>query len=706
MVAKKYEMTISRMTVDKLGVKLYDRVSAVIAELVANGYDADAKTVTIEAPMGVYLASSKKGKIKDLGYEIVVSDDGCGMSPDVINSFYLTIGSERRNDPKRGNRSKKYKRLVMGRKGVGKLAPFGICNQIEVISSGGNKVKGKDKNGNDAKGYKTAHLILKRDKIQKDDSSPYPPDVGPLDEVVQPIRGTRIIMKQFNRRQVPDMESFSRQLSQRFGISSPDWKIKLINTNSDGKSGKTKLTVGAFDVDTMLGTRINFAGTSSVAVDKIKKAKFSAKTNDEALSDVEAGFEHNDKFYPVNGWMAYAKQPYRDELMAGVRIYCRGKIVAQTNAFDIKSGFTGEYNIRSYLVGELHADWLDEDEDLIQTDRRDILWSDDLGQAFGEWGRKTIKEIAKMSRKPMRKKAWEKFIEVSNIEEKIKKAYPGEKWKSVRHETYEIAKLIGTRLQEEEILREEYVDSLVKLILMIGPHFQLDKALNEAATESSGILGAINAILQTVRVAELSSYGAIVEKRIKVITRVSELIHSDNATEPELQDLIEGAPWLINPQWSLITFNQRLDTFKKSFENFYERRTGQKISLTDFSEGKKRPDFILTNNGSILQIIEIKKPRHDLNNDEWERIQTYIDQMEAFLNDDGNKQFRDIYNDFNITLVCDRQKLSGSHLNSYKAYVEKKKLNHITWDSFVGRTKNMHGEFLEEAERQKRIKVK
>ena len=38
----RYRMTISRMTIDKLGVKLYDKVSAVIAELVANAYDADA----------------------------------------------------------------------------------------------------------------------------------------------------------------------------------------------------------------------------------------------------------------------------------------------------------------------------------------------------------------------------------------------------------------------------------------------------------------------------------------------------------------------------------------------------------------------------------------------------------------------------------------------------------------------------------------
>ncbi|HEU4683617.1 MAG TPA: hypothetical protein VFS39_03845, partial [Nitrospira sp.] len=53
---KKYVMTISRLTVDKLGVKLYDRVSAVIAEVVANSYDADATEVIITAPMGETLA--------------------------------------------------------------------------------------------------------------------------------------------------------------------------------------------------------------------------------------------------------------------------------------------------------------------------------------------------------------------------------------------------------------------------------------------------------------------------------------------------------------------------------------------------------------------------------------------------------------------------------------------------------------------------
>ena len=45
----------------------------------------------------------------------------------------------------------------MGRKGIGKLAPFGICRLIEVISSGGPHVDGK--------GYLTTHFLLDYNKI-------------------------------------------------------------------------------------------------------------------------------------------------------------------------------------------------------------------------------------------------------------------------------------------------------------------------------------------------------------------------------------------------------------------------------------------------------------------------------------------------------------------------------------------------------------
>ena len=703
MPENKYRMTISRLTVDKLGVKLYDRVSAVIAELVANGYDADAEAVTVEAPMGTYLATISQGVVTDGGYTITVRDDGSGMTPDVINPFYLKVGGERRTDPKRGNKSPKYGRLVMGRKGVGKLAPFGICNRIEVISSGGSEVEGSDELGNAATGYLTAHFVMKRDAILSDDDDEYPPDLGRLDGTVQPTRGTTIVMSEFNKRRVPDLKDFNRQLAQRFGVKSTSWEIKLVDTNLVPGSADSEVTVGGFDIDTMPSTRISLEGPTSESVDHSRKTEFHVV--DEAGNDVpgvEAGFTYSDgRYYPLLGWVAYAKESYRDELMAGVRIYCRGKIAAQTSLFNRKSGFTGEFNIRSYLVGELHADWLDEDEDLIQTDRRDILWSDGLGQDLEDWGRKVVTLIGTKSREPLKKKIWEQFLEAGDVERRIESTYPGERWRGIRDTSFKMAKLMGERLRQDEVKDNDYVASLVQLSLMLGPHVELDEALREAASEENAPIGVMAKILGTARVAELSSYGTIAEKRVKVIEKIIGFTDSSETDELELQDSLFEAPWLINPLWSPITANQSLSTLRKQFVKFLKEQTGLEVSLERFSESKKRPDFVLSSNDFGLQIIEIKAPKHKLTNTEWDRVQVYIDQMQAFLDADGNQEFRAVFKRFTVTIVCDGIRLTGAQAKAFESYRRDNEVEHITWASFLRRTRRMHQEFIDEAERQR-----
>lgn len=709
MASVKYEMSISRMTVDKLGVKLYDRVSAVIAELVANGYDADATEVTIEAPMGVYLASLSRGQVQDSGHTIRVSDNGCGMAPEVVNSFYLKVGAERRKDPARGDRSKKFARRVMGRKGVGKLAPFGICNTIEVISSGGDLVDGVDEHGNAAHGYRTAHFTMRRSDILSDKDENYHPTPGPLDDTVQPKSGSTFIMSHFIRRMVPDMASFSRQLAQRFGMATANWSIRLVDSNlAPGTEGQ-KAEVGGFKIDTMPNTKVMLDGSTTEAVDLSRRSEFRATGEDgQPVPGAEAGFVHADgRFYPVTGWIAYAKEPYRDELMAGIRIYCRGKIAAQTPVFNRKSGFTGEYNVRSYLVGELHADWLDEEEDLIQTDRRDILWSDDLGQAFEKWGQGMVALLGTKSREPLKKKVWEEFLETGDVMNRIESAYPGTHWKSVRDTTIKIAKMMGERLRPGEARDAEHVESLVQLSLMLGPHVQLDEALKEAASDDRAPIAVMATILRTARVAELSSYGMIAEKRVQVIERVIQLKDDGASLEQALQESIEEAPWLINPLWSPITANQSLSTLKSEFEKFFKKETGESIKLNNFDqkEKSKRPDFVLSADDFGLKIIEIKKPDHKLKNAEWDRIQVYIEQMDKFLNHAGHEEFKKIYKGFTVSLVCDEIGLTGAQLKAFDSYRSERTVEHITWTAFLRRTQHMHKEFLAEAERQRKLAV-
>src|SRR5215218_9772913 len=95
----KYTMTLSLNLLNHLGINLYSNVPAVLSEVVANSWDADAESVDI---------------VIDKHYgSIVITDDGHGMDLDDINGKYLTVGYRRRDPGNQGAKSPKG-RDVMG----------------------------------------------------------------------------------------------------------------------------------------------------------------------------------------------------------------------------------------------------------------------------------------------------------------------------------------------------------------------------------------------------------------------------------------------------------------------------------------------------------------------------------------------------------------------------------------------------------------
>ena len=342
---------------------MYDRVSAVIAELIANAYDADATTVSITLPFGKYLAKREDdGETVDLGYEVTILDNGIGMLSNEVNAYYLKVGINRRTI--RGETTKKG-RPVLGRKGIGKLAPFGICREIEVITAGGVP----DGAGN----HEVSNLILRYDGILTDDERDYHPAPGPLDGSKRSDSGTTIILRHFERKRVPTKSDLHRQVSARFGISRQDWQVRVVDSNDSDDT----FLIGELDVPLMDGTEIR--------VDD-RPVSVRVRDDDEADGITEV--------LPVTGWVAYSKEPYKDQAMAGVRVFARGKLVAQTRDFEIGAGFTGEYKMRSYVVGEVHADWLDDADDLVRSDRQGIIWTSEKGEALQRWGIDLLKELA------------------------------------------------------------------------------------------------------------------------------------------------------------------------------------------------------------------------------------------------------------------------------------------------------------------------
>src|SRR3972149_4512022 len=84
---RQYRMTVAGQLFKHLGLQMYAGAVPAISELISNAYDAMARNVWITIPTGRSIAGSD---------EVVVKDDGQGMTFDECNTHYLTVGRNRR----------------------------------------------------------------------------------------------------------------------------------------------------------------------------------------------------------------------------------------------------------------------------------------------------------------------------------------------------------------------------------------------------------------------------------------------------------------------------------------------------------------------------------------------------------------------------------------------------------------------------------
>lgn len=650
----RYTMRISRKTVDKLGVKLYDRASAVVAELVANAYDADAEHVRVRLPLAKLLGNREEDREHQ---QIEVCDDGHGMSPDEADRHFLTVGQDRRANPEQGSLSRVKSRAVMGRKGIGKLAPFGICDCIEVVSAGGDKTE---------HGYLTSHFVLDYREIIQDTDDAYHPKRGKLDRSYSQKSGTVIRLARFHRKRVPDQETFLRQLARRFGAEQSDFEI-LVQDSVANEAPATRVT--SINIPVVDATRIDIAQRPVPAEDGSP--------------------------FMVTGWIGMAQKGYKHEELAGVRIYARNKIVASTRDFGLMSGFTGENTLRSYLVGEIHAEWLDEDggEDLIKTDRQDILWESDRGQALRSWGQDLLKEIGTLSRAPRRDNVRWQFLKVARMEERIRERYSDE---AIVSSAIQLAEVIGGFAAEDELTDQEYVDGLCEIILSVAPHRALMEAFrqfHEKVNPESSSLESLLDLFGKTRVAELASYGQIAAERVAAIRELSDTLKRD-ANEPELQKLINSAPWLIDPTWSVVTKNESLNTFAKQFQKHWLDTHDEEIEVA-LIYGRKKPDFIAMDVGSRLRAVELKAPKHQFNGADFKRLQNYVQAFRHLF--ENNKTMKEAFpRGWQIDLVTDRfAKLEISDNESFARYRDREEVVQTNWDDFLTRADRAHRKFIQ-----------
>jgi hypothetical protein len=106
---------------DHIGLAMYSNLDKAIAELVVNGYDADATRVEVEVTVK----------------SISIRDNGSGMDENDIRNSYMMLGSDQKRKTKR---TPQFGRLPIGNKGIGKLAGLGIARKISIATIKGKRV--------------------------------------------------------------------------------------------------------------------------------------------------------------------------------------------------------------------------------------------------------------------------------------------------------------------------------------------------------------------------------------------------------------------------------------------------------------------------------------------------------------------------------------------------------------------------------------
>ncbi len=114
--------TVDTKLFQELGELLVAKEATALVELIKNAYDADAELVTV---MGSNLRDAAGG-------QIVVKDNGLGMTADEFESGFLRIAG--RSKVTADRRSPVFGRRYTGEKGVGRLAAHKLARKVSIHS--------------------------------------------------------------------------------------------------------------------------------------------------------------------------------------------------------------------------------------------------------------------------------------------------------------------------------------------------------------------------------------------------------------------------------------------------------------------------------------------------------------------------------------------------------------------------------------------
>jgi hypothetical protein len=551
----------------------YTSVATALKEYISNGWDAGALEITVRI--------FNPDDINDTVIEIL--DDGCGMGHDDLENKFFRVGRDRRREEGNWVKTINGKRIIHGRKGLGKLAGLKLANSLFVVSWTKTSLDG-------------AHLNLK--EIEQN------PNEKPLihwdESMVKPRgakeHGTLIHLEDYSRNKTIDMEELRKLLSLWFEFGS---KATVTLEKREGTKESSKLI-----------KKWNIARSEIFKTLKTEKSVLEIKWD-------ENGKPHSEKV--TVGWGVLDKSDTTVKSM--ISVFSGTRALSTQEDFDIQKGWTNMFGIYK-LVAEFHADWLDKMEDLDPADikREGINW--DLHpalQKFKEIGAQWVKDTcASMAKTDTGK---------SEIKEETKKLVDKNmrfnRWPETQR--VRLIDMVSSFASREGISTKDldrFVD-LFAFVLENGALIQFLQSLKESGKKN--IEGFIE-FASDFTAIEITGLLEVTKSKLDLVTELSRLITSKETLEvprPGKEDIttfLAKNPWIFDPELRIDHKNVTIKRIVLETEGF-DTSEINKLPMEYF---KIRPDFVgYLGPSNVAICIELKKPTLDMSEKEAQSVIKY-----------------------------------------------------------------------------------
>ncbi|GAB2841055.1 ATP-binding protein [Microbacterium insulae] len=533
-----YTMSVELSVLESLGINLYSNAAAVLSELVANAYDADAGTVSITwQPRVPEEESDGEKKL----VEVVVSDDGCGMTQKQLNDRFLTAGYKKRDEE--GNVSSKWNRPFMGRKGIGKLSVFSLARQVEVFS----KVDGHPANG-------LRIVVADLEAAIRTPGAKYHPKPIPVPAEYDKVGTTLVLSDLKSQRAGLTAAALRKRLARRFDVLDP---------REPGKGG--------FHI-AINGKQITWADRQ-----ELKKLQFiwefggatipaEALPNDIIRFTLPRTFVDEEEGWRVKGWFGTTRKP--TDLVDDDEAGSLKNIIVLARKRPIQEGIIEKLDFSrifgNYVTGQIEADFLDLDDpnydDIATSDRQRLIEDDDRVVKLQEFLRAAFVTAADQ---------WSAARQTEGATDSLEKYPKLAAWIDSLPDYQKPAarKMIGTiasldfEKKAEESARRDLFRSGVLAFARVGLREnteQLDLLASVTAEDLLPLLGQQDTY-------EAGLWVDILKSRVEAIEKLQSLTDA-NEKEKVLQQHLFEHLWLLDPSWERATIQPRMEEDLRKIE--------------------------------------------------------------------------------------------------------------------------------------------